>query len=177
MQQLSQVFIEPLVIAEAQVNRDQLNCTLAVENLRSHGRIKFRAIGASMVPCIWPADIIEVTAADMVEINIGDVALFLREAHLCAHRVIFKSTSGLIAAGDAHFNADPVVSSTELLGRVVAVHRNGKSIDFRLTPLKLMNAWLIRRSDWFLRLNLRCHNFTQGLRQRNSTEIPELWIS
>jgi len=40
--------------------RETLGCELAAEVLRSSGRLRLRATGTSMLPAVWPGDVLSV---------------------------------------------------------------------------------------------------------------------
>jgi len=61
---------------------------LAAQVLRSSGKLRFRATGASMMPAVWPGDLLEVRRHGVEEIEPGDVVLFQRGGGLTAHRVV-----------------------------------------------------------------------------------------
>jgi signal peptidase len=71
--------------------RETLGCELAAEVLRSSGRLRLRATGASMLPAVWPGDILSVRSHDVVEALPGDIVLFGREGTLVAHRVVERT--------------------------------------------------------------------------------------
>ena len=68
--------------------RETLGCELAAEVLRSWGRLRLRATGASMLPAVWPGDVLSVRSQGVVEALPGDIVLFGREGRLVAHRVV-----------------------------------------------------------------------------------------
>jgi hypothetical protein len=39
-------------------SRETLGCELAAEVIRSFGRVRLRATGTSMLPAIWPGDVL-----------------------------------------------------------------------------------------------------------------------
>lgn len=152
--------------------RDKLNCALAVEVLRKSGTLQFRAMGSSMIPSLWPGDILNVRATDINEIRVGEIVLFERNSSLCAHRVLNRAGSSLVTRGDSLPAADSPVTAAELLGRVVAVHRDGT--DIRPAPrLRLPSrifAWLARHSERFANSCVRCHRLIKGHQLRSGTD-------
>ncbi len=67
---------------------DTLGCELAAEVLRSSGKLHLRANGASMLPAVWPGDILTVSSHDAAEALPGDIVLFARDGKLVAHRIV-----------------------------------------------------------------------------------------
>ena len=68
--------------------RDQMGCELAAEVLRSSGKLRLRATGASMLPVVWPGDILNISGEGAGKALPGDIVLFGREGGLIAHRVV-----------------------------------------------------------------------------------------
>jgi signal peptidase I len=106
--------------------RDEVKIELAMEVLQIAERVRFRAIGTSMLPTIWPGDILTVRRKSFREIQVGDVAVFQRAGRLVTHRVVGKTSDVIIAQGDAKRRADAPFGQEDLLGRVVAIHRSEK---------------------------------------------------
>jgi hypothetical protein len=151
---------------------DAVKCDLAVEVLRSYGVLLFAATGWSMLPTIFPGDLLAVERfADMSEkgqtrasqIKLGDVILARRADKLCAHRVVAAPAEGSPAAwitqGDAMAVADPPVHRNELLGRVVSVTRNGRrrALRAKLNVLDNLIAAIVRRSFFAARVLMYLH--------------------
>lgn len=109
-----------------------LKCELACEVLRRFGRLCFAATGSSMLPSIWPNDTLIVECVNPEDVRVGDIVLANREGRLLAHRVISldQNSSGVrwITQGDAMAAPDSPVHRDQLLGKVVGLIRNGKSI-------------------------------------------------
>src|ERR1039458_9326454 len=71
--------------------RATVACELAAEVLRSSGSLRLRAIGASMLPAIWPGDVLTVQRRDAENAQPGDIVLFARGGALVAHRVVERT--------------------------------------------------------------------------------------
>jgi len=127
--------------------------------VRSFGTLRLRVTGCSMLPSVWPGDVLLARRLHIAKISKGDIVLFNREGRLVAHRMV--STIGgpedprLITRGDAQLEPDPPVTAAELLGKVVSILRAGKWFEppRRLnSPARLM-AELASHSGrlaWFL---------------------------
>ena len=115
-----------------------LRCELAAETLRASGTLRLKVAGWSMVPTLWPGDLLVIEAADGDAIGSGDIVLFVRHQRFFAHRVIKRKSAGrgIETRGDAMRQMDAPVSNRELLGRVIAIERNGQSI----TPGRSQNT-------------------------------------
>jgi signal peptidase I len=107
--------------------REQRKCSLAAELLQSSGKLKLRATGASMLPTLWPGDLLTIQYSDFDQVKQGDVVLFLRQGRFFVHRVLSKTRLGhefLITRGDCMPQADRPVRPGELLGRVTKIERD-----------------------------------------------------
>jgi hypothetical protein len=109
-------------VTATEVNIGKAKLELAVEVLRSFGELRFRALGESMLPSIFPGDIVVAHRARIECFAAGDVALFSREGRFYAHRVVERFSEGgrirLVTRGDSVPAADPPITQSELLGRV-----------------------------------------------------------
>ncbi len=69
-------------------SRQAVGCELAEETLRSFGQLRLRVNGASMLPAVWPGDILTITRDAASPALPGDIVLFGRKGRLVAHRVV-----------------------------------------------------------------------------------------
>lgn len=117
----------------------RLACGLAGDVAHTFGRIRLRVFGASMVPSILPGDLITVQRVPVSEISNGEVVLYARYGRMFAHRVVgctetherpfaVHGESLLITRGDLLAHNDPPVSSNELLGKVISIHRGDRKV-------------------------------------------------
>ena len=131
-----------------------LKCELAVEVLSSSGRLRLRVTGWSMLPAIFPDDTLVIEPTSSESVGKGDIVLFRRDRQLFAHRVSGKSSGAsdfqIVIQGDGMANPDPSVSSSQLLGRVSFVVRDGRCLELAQTPRLSMRAVaaMERRSAW-----------------------------
>lgn len=127
-------------------------CELAVEVLRSFGRLRFAATGWSMLPSIRPGETLMVEKVSPDHVSVGDVVLVGSEGKLRAHRVV--GTTGeqenrrWITQGDALAASDHPVPANELLGRVTYLIRAGKlvALPAKLGAIDNLIAGVVRRS-------------------------------
>ena len=68
--------------------RSGLKGELFLEVLRTFGSARLRVTGTSMLPSIWPGDILEVRRPGEVKIASGELVLFERGGRFFAHRVV-----------------------------------------------------------------------------------------
>ncbi|PYV14176.1 MAG: hypothetical protein DMG21_19045 [Acidobacteria bacterium] len=69
-------------------SNSELDSALFVEVLHAYGMARLRVNGASMLPSIWPGDILEVRRPGEVKIASGELVLFERGGRFFAHRVV-----------------------------------------------------------------------------------------
>jgi hypothetical protein len=119
--------------ASAQVSENALKGELAKEILRRFGTLRLQVTGQSMLPSIWPGDILLIERCAFGEIFTGDIVLCAREGRLFAHRVasadVDFESSRLVTQGDALPSPDAPVSAKEVLGKVSKIVRAGKSVE------------------------------------------------
>jgi signal peptidase I len=125
--------ISPDAILQHSVRTD-----LAAESLRVSGTLRIKVTGWSMLPTIWPGDIIVVNTADHNQIAAGDIALFRRKNDFFVHRVlgVNRAPMEILSRGDCMPQADPPFASGELLGKVQFIIRGEK----RLEPSRNLSA-------------------------------------
>ena len=95
---------------------------LAAEILRCRGTIHLKAWGASMLPSVWPGDLLTIQSAAHEEVVPGDIVLVLRGKRFFVHRTVEiqrgRDCFSWITRGDAMPHNDPPAAASELLGRV-----------------------------------------------------------
>lgn len=117
----------------------------------------------SMLPSLWPGDLVTVKAATPKELLLGDIGLVLSNERCFLHRVIAAPSSEIGASfrtrGDAMPDDDPNLADAELLGRVVTVRRARRCFApaHRVSLAEAAAAWILCRSDLFRNLALRFH--------------------
>src|SRR2546425_2667615 len=70
--------------------RSEVKQSLAIEVLRRFGEARLRVTGSSMLPTVWPGDLVAVRRQSIGEIRRGHVVLFVRDGRFFAHRVVGK---------------------------------------------------------------------------------------
>lgn len=127
-----------------------VKCELASEVLRSFGELRFAATGWSMLPTIWPGDILVVERVCPDLVQVGQVVLVGRDGRLCAHRIVSRAGSSgyWLTRGDAMPTPDRPVTENELLGRVVYLLRAGVrvTVPAKLSLVARLTAKIIRHS-------------------------------
>jgi signal peptidase I len=151
-----------------------LGCDLVGEVVRTFGAVRLRVFGTSMVPSILPGDLIFIQRAKASEISTGEIALYLREGRLFAHRVVAQAGSAeqplLILRGDRLRGQDSPVCPSELLGKVKFIERGGSQFQpaSKLSVWQRMIVLFLRSSDRGTSLYLRLEALRQGLFPRRT---------
>jgi len=135
--------------------RTAMKCALVAEALRRFGEIRLRVTGISMLPSLWPGDILLVRRCRPAELQPGHIVQYVRDGLLIAHRLDAVCGSHWLARGDRNAYGDPPIFEEQVLGRVVSVERHGHPIDPSLNPVMRLAAWFLRRSDLLARILLR----------------------
>ena len=130
-------------------------CDLASHVLRDHGSLRLRVDGTSMLPALWPGDVVRIERLPADAVAPGDVVLFYRAGRLFLHRVAQATATHLHTYGDAWRLPDPPVSATEFLGRAthledsgcfsalapVSGWRSALSVLLRWRPVRTLTCW------------------------------------
>jgi hypothetical protein len=139
--------------------RDTAKRSLLAEVACRFGQVQLKVTGTSMIPSVWPGDILTINRSSAAEVFPGQIILCYRNQGLVAHRLTRKTGNLLITRGDALPCYDPPFQEDELLGRVVSILRNGRRIDPSPAWWQRAGGWILRRSQLSTRVLL-------GLRTR-----------
>jgi hypothetical protein len=118
---------------------DALRFIHVIEDLLRGGHpVRFRAPGWSMHPTIRNGDAITVVPLGHSPVRVGEVLLYRRGLGAIAHRVIRVQSAhgrsvGLELRGDAALSCDRPIQLAQVLGRIVAIERDGRRM--RLDPM------------------------------------------
>jgi len=154
---------------------DECKTALAAETLRAADSIRVQVLGSSMLPSIWPGDVLSIDKVLIAEITAGDIVVCERDDRFFVHRLIGTSDSknGIRCEtrGDSMPQNDPPFSEGQLLGRVSAIFRDGRTIIPTATrsPLARFASWIICHLDSVRNLALRLH----ALRTAQRSDSPE----
>ena len=162
---------EPRHAGQAYGEREILVLSVASEVLRTSGRLRFAALGASMVPTIFPGDILIIRRETAGSAQCGNVVLCSRAGRFCAHRLVAKQEQdgrlSLVTRGDALRENDPPLAESELLGLVTTVIRGRKRIelDGHPTAREILLRWAARRSNGVVKWMVRWHELRSRLKR------------
>ena len=74
--------------------REEGRCSLAADALRSWGVVKLCARGVSMLPSLWPGDLLTVQSHRPEQVEPGELLLYMRQGRFFVHRVVSKRLAG-----------------------------------------------------------------------------------
>ena len=134
---------------------NDLKLELAADVVRRFGEVQLQVTGTSMLPAVWPGDVLTVRRRCAAELLLGQIVLCYRDGRFCAHRLVGRRGDCLITRGDSMPNEDRPFRDEEVLGEVVGVLRQGRSID--PSPNWWYCAWsrILRHSELCTRMLLR----------------------
>lgn len=118
--------------------------------------LRIPAVGSSMFPTSQSGDTITVKPAKATDVSVGDVIVYVRGKRMIAHRLISKRIRNneivLICQGEFFSKPDPLIEGRQVLGKVVAVKRNGRNIRFDTFWRRLIGLLLAKTAPlrpWF----------------------------
>jgi len=158
-------------------NANAVGCELAGEIVRTFGRVRVRVTGTSMIPAVWPGDVLVVERRAVEKIQRGEIAVAERAGRLVAHRVISAAPNcvalaphaapassaviaPLLTRGDSQLAPDEPLHPEELLGTVVLIERGRAARQPRraLNFAAKLVAGMAQRSTTATRVLVRLHD-------------------
>lgn len=138
-----------------------------------------RVHGESMLPALWPGDVVEIESCRLEDVRSGEIVLALREGRLFLHRVVGACTEdGFKMRGDSMPGPDPAYAAEALLGRLARrVDANWSffsGIGFaasrlsRLAGMVLCHSGLVRRVALNIHDRWKVSSRTNGFRSLES---------
>lgn len=119
--------------------------------------IRCKVGGISMLPLLWPGDVIIIDPIIIEQIAIGDIVVFKQDNRLVAHRLIsisnINNSKFLFTKGDSNLKRDEPFSAESLIGIVRNVIKNEilipinqrKSLQFQLlTKFPIFNSLIFK---------------------------------
>ena len=105
---------------------------LVADALQRSGRlrqsVRLRVHGESMLPALWPGDVVEIASCSPEDVRPGEIVLALRDGRLFLHRFVGRfvghfndpcKPNGFLLRGDSMPGPDPQFPTEALLGRLV----------------------------------------------------------
>jgi len=147
-------------------------CELVADVVRNFGEVRLKVTGASMIPAIWPGDVVTVHCRKIAELEPGQIVLSRREGRLFAHRIISIQGNALTTRGDSLLHDDPPITASDVLGEVVGIDGHGRRLRARQSFRQRAGSFILRRSGLCLRMTLRL-----GLRLHRRQNGEYSWSS
>jgi len=157
---------------------EEAKLNLAAGILLSGGKIHMRALGASMIPALWPGDLLAIESASTTNLSPGEIVLVHRDGRFFIHRLIqCGSPSGApdwVTRGDALPHPDPPVAAPNMIGRVCGIVRqNGMLVPTRIPSWGAqVFSRMLRHSNLLRDLALRCRLLRRKLSIISSDRSP-----
>jgi signal peptidase len=152
--------------------RSVVGCQLVADVARRFGEVCLKVTGASMMPAIWPGDIITVRRCNIAELRLGQIVLSRRDEKLFAHRITSICGNLVTTRGDSLEYNDPAITVPDIIGQVIHLVRNGRRVHLRQSWWQNISSFILRRSDFCTRMTLR---LGRRLRRLGSREMS--WVS
>jgi len=114
---------------------------LAADVLRRSGglpvRVRLRVHGESMLPALWPGDVVEIASCSLEDVRPGEIVLALRDGRLFLHRLVAPcQPSGFLLRGDSMPGSDHRFPPEALLGRLVRSADEGPAVSVSAPALR-----------------------------------------
>ena len=143
---------------------DSLKHQLLVDVLRQFRTARLAVTGSSMLPALWPGDVVTLRSCDSADLQAGQIVLVQCNENLIAHRIQSIAEDRIVTQGDSMPQCDLPLAASEILGQVVSILRNGRNIPLEQSHWQRAVSWLLRRSDFCLRMTLRVGRRWQRIR-------------
>jgi hypothetical protein len=95
-----------------------------------------------MAPLVTLGDVVLIQRANWEDLRRGDLLLIEQEGTFLVHRLVAADVHGLHTKGDNASYADLPLTPRAVLGRVVAVEKDGRRIDLGIGRWLLVNRLL-----------------------------------
>jgi Peptidase S24-like len=104
----------------ARLRWSAVGSALVADALRGRGSLRLRVHGESMLPALWPGEVVEIEGCSPEEVRPGEIVLARRDGRLFLHRLVAPcAANGFRLRGDSMPGADPPYPPKALLGRLV----------------------------------------------------------
>lgn len=145
---------------------------MSAEGLAKTGSLKVYINGSSMLPSLRPGDYVLVEACQAGSLRPGEILVARREADLVTHRLLGQAAQGWLLKGDASALADEPIPAEAILGRVVALVRDGKQISLDRTDWQSAS----RRLFWLSRVEYRLGLVARQVFERLYPGVRPAWL-
>src|SRR5260370_10073752 len=117
--------------ARSNLNAERSALVADVLRQNSHSRqgVRLRVHGESMLPTLWPSDVVEIESCSLGDVRPGEIVLARREGRLILHRLIAPCTPhGFLLRGDSVPSPHPPFPPETLLGRIAGRWDEGRTV-------------------------------------------------
>jgi signal peptidase I len=129
-----------------------LTPAFAGELLRREGHLWCRVATTSMAPILRPEDRVLVAPLNDAPVHRGDLLAIVTDESLLVHRLVRRTTRGLVLKGDALTFLDPPVTDSFVLGRVLKIARGDRERSLTTLGWRFLNRLLADYSRGLARL-------------------------
>jgi hypothetical protein len=128
--------------------------------------VRLRVYGESMLPTLWPGDVVEIAPCSIDEARPGEIVLALRDGRLFLHRLVSHcGPDGFLLCGDSTPGPDPLFPPEAMLGRLVRPSGEGRG--FIAPALSRSVGRLLCHSGVARRLALKLHQHWKSSASEN----------
>jgi signal peptidase I len=104
------------------LEKDEFWLSWCKEELTLGRIVRIAASGYSMIPTVWPGEIIEIQPEVIENVQIGDIIAFQRMQHMVVHRVVMiqnlHDETFITTMGDSNLKVDEVINNGNFIGKV-----------------------------------------------------------
>ena len=115
---------------------------LVADALRGSGDlrqvVRLRVHGESMLPSLWPGDVVEIANCSLEDVRPGEVVLALRDGRLFLHRLVATQPNAFVLRGDSMPGPDPWFAGEAFVGRLVRDSRHNSVRDFQRRVMRIL---------------------------------------
>jgi signal peptidase I len=153
---------------DAETGRRAVWCELVHEVAGAQGEVRLKVAGGSMLPTVWPGDVVTVRQCTFEELRPGQIVLHGRDETLTLHRIARVASDHVITRGDSLPKYDQPVKASDILGQVVSLCRGGRSIPWEQVLWQRVVAAVLRRSRFLRRGTVYLHRHLRGTGARQA---------
>jgi signal peptidase I len=128
------------------ISQQKIVSDLIREEMAQGTALRFRVISGSMAPLIAAGDEVVVERASGDRLRRGDIVLYTIDGAFHTHRLLARRRHGgatlLVTKGDTALNPDQPWRGEQLLGKVVAIRREDRTIDLGSGKWRVINRLL-----------------------------------
>jgi signal peptidase I len=142
---------------------------MVIESLQCGASVFLELQGTSMLPALWPGDVLTVAPMSGDELATGDLVFVVRAGRSFVHRLVGKmeldGCPSWITRGDSVREEDTPLTTSQVRGRVVSIRRGSRNLIPNRKPSHTDRAfsWMLCHSARITGLVLRIHEFRLNL--------------